>query len=171
MNTDQTGISKQTRIWRPNAIAGWSVLLTPIFGSWLTYLNWLALGETARAATSRYWLLGSILWIISSAILIDMEIDPAYLIVAIVAYVIFLLAWYLAENRMQHSYIRSRSRNGYAGRKWLKPLTIALCVFAVFQFGFWGIYASRISSSPKCSYEHTVGGVADYRTESWSFCW
>lgn len=171
MNTDQTAISKQTRIWRPNAIAGWSLLLTPIFGAWLTYLNWLTLGETERAATSRYWLSGSILWIISSALLVNMEIDPTYLVVTIVAHLIFLLAWYLTENRIQHSYIRSRSGNGYAQRRWLKPLTIALCVFVVFQLAFWGIYASRISNSPRCTYEHTVGGMADYRTETWTYCW
>jgi hypothetical protein len=100
-----------------------------------------------------------------------MEVDPEYLIVAVVAYVIFLMAWYLAENRIQHSYIRSRSGSGLGRRRWLKPLSIALCVFAVFQFAFWGTYASRLSHSPKCTYEHTVGNMADYRTESWNFCW
>jgi hypothetical protein len=171
MKTDQTGISEQIWVWRPNAIAGWSLLLTPIFGAWLTYLNWLTLGETDRAATSRYWLTGSMLWITSSAILVSMEVDPEYLIVAMVAYVIFLMAWYLAENRIQHSYIRSRSGNGLGRRRWLKPLSIALCIFAVFQLAFWGTYASRLSRSPKCTYEHTVGSMADYRTESWNFCW
>lgn len=173
MNTDRTGISKQSRVWRPNAIAGWSVLLTPIFGAWLTYLNWQDLGETGRAATSRYWLACSILWIAASGAMVIIAVEPEYLIGAAIAYVLFLMAWYLAENRIQHSYIRmkSRSHNGYAGRRWLMPLAIALGVFVVFQFAFWETYAGRVFSSPQCTHEHAVGNAADYRSEIWSYCW
>lgn len=171
MNADSTNVSKTTPIWNPNAIANWSLLLSPIFGAWLSYLNWQTLGEADKAATSRYWLAASILWITAIAIVISLAGNWTYRVAAIVGYILLLSAWYLAEGRKQNSYIKSRFSERYLKRGWQKPLTIALPLFMACQLVFWGIYAGMVSNAPQCTYEHTVGGIADYRTETWTLCW
>src|SRR5262245_17881361 len=42
-------------IWNPQAAAAWSIVLSPVFGSFLHMLNWRALGEENEAAKARGW--------------------------------------------------------------------------------------------------------------------
>ena len=171
MNVNSTYVSRKIPVWNPNSIANWSLLLSPIFGAWMSYLNWKALGETDRATASKYWLTGSISWIVSGTLVICITDSLVYRIGVVAGYVLMLLVWYWAENRNQNSYITSRLGGKYPRRSWFKPLAIALSIFLICQFAFWGVYASKLSSAPKCAYEHTVGSMADYRTESWNYCW
>ena len=48
-------------LWNPNAAANWSLLFSPIFGTWLHMLNWRALGEAERAESAKTWLMVSTL--------------------------------------------------------------------------------------------------------------
>lgn len=171
MNAESTDVSNQAPIWNPAAIANWSLLLSPIFGAWLTYLNWQALGVADKAATSRFWLAATILWVVAFAFIISLAGNWTYRMAVIVGYVLFLSTWYLAESRKQSNYIKSRLGKNYLKRGWQKPLTIALSLFVVCQLALWGIYASGVSNATQCTYEHTVGGIADYRTETWTYCW
>jgi len=42
-------------LWNPAAAASWSLIFSPIFGSWLQMKNWQALGESEKAAKARTW--------------------------------------------------------------------------------------------------------------------
>ena len=170
MNANSTIASNQPPIWNPNSIASWSLLFSPIFGAWLTYLNWQGLGEKDRAVTSRYWLAAFIIWMVATAAIVIVAYDPMYRMGVVVAYILMFLAWYLVENRTQNNFIKRKFRGKYLKRAWLKPLTVALSVYLVLQLALFGV-ASRVSTDPKCSYTHTVGGLADYRTETWGVCW
>ena len=43
-------------IWSPPAVVLWSFAFTPVLGACLQMLNWRALGEPDKAATSQVWL-------------------------------------------------------------------------------------------------------------------
>ena len=47
-------------IWNPNAAASWSLPFSPVFGAYLHMLNWRSLGEEAKAATARTWLIAGL---------------------------------------------------------------------------------------------------------------
>ena len=55
---------KQIKLWNPNAAANWSLLFTPIFGSYLQFRNWQALGKKDEADNARNWFIFSILFIL-----------------------------------------------------------------------------------------------------------
>ena len=47
-------------LWNPNAAANWCLIFTPAFGAFLNMLNWDALGEGERAASSKRWFAASL---------------------------------------------------------------------------------------------------------------
>lgn len=47
-------------LWRPSAVALWSLLFTPVFGSWLLMHNWRVLGQAHAARSARLWLFASL---------------------------------------------------------------------------------------------------------------
>lgn len=139
MNADSTTVSSQAKIWNPNAVANWSLLFTPIFGSWLTYLNWKALGEEGKAAASKYWLIGSIIFIVVAGVAINVVDNPKYGMGTIGAYFVLLLMWFWIENRTQNSYVKDKLSGGYQKQGWIKPLSIALAALVVWQLALSGM--------------------------------
>jgi hypothetical protein len=131
-------------IWNPGAAANWSLLFTPIFGSFLNELNWRELGEQALADQSRKWLyasIGLILCIVTARLLFaPTEVfDAAAKIVAIS----FVLLWYLVSSKPQVRYVKERFGDAYPRRRWGKPLLIAVVIsvtWLVFTF-FLGVLA------------------------------
>src|SRR5438552_4573164 len=55
-------------LWNPNAAASWSLLFSPIFGSYLHARNWEALDRPDKAASSRKWMVGSIIFFVVIAL-------------------------------------------------------------------------------------------------------
>lgn len=130
-------------LWNPGAAAGWSLLFTPIFGATVQMKNWQALGEPAKAAQSKLWVLGSIVFIALLMVLgnflpetkaVDYGIRGAGLGL--------LITWYNLSSRDQESYVAARFGTTYSRRRWGRPLlytvlgilgvfTIALAVFVV----------------------------------------
>lgn len=47
-------------LWRPSAVALWSLFFTPVFGSWLLMHNWRVLGQAHAARGARRWLFASL---------------------------------------------------------------------------------------------------------------
>ncbi len=43
-------------LWNPDAIASWSLLFTPVFGSYFVMKNWQSIGDTEKARTAQNWL-------------------------------------------------------------------------------------------------------------------
>ena len=48
-------------LWRPSAVAVWSLLFTPVFGSLLLMHAWHVLGPAHAVRPARHWLLASML--------------------------------------------------------------------------------------------------------------
>lgn len=141
VSTQETGTAPS--LWNPDALANWSLLFTPIFGTWLTYLNWQALGEAAYARRSKYWLIGSTVWVLSAAIIINVADNVSIGIGAIASYIILLLLWFFMENRKQNRYLVERFGKTYPRRGWLKPLAIAAAILVVWQLAIWAIWGNK----------------------------
>lgn len=47
-------------LWRPSAVAVWSLVFTPVFGSYLLMRNWQALGHQRAAGAARRSLFASL---------------------------------------------------------------------------------------------------------------
>ncbi len=157
--------SPKPLLWNPNAAANWSLLFTPIFGSYLNTKNWRELGETSRARSSHIWFWLSILIVIIGLFL------PAG--AAGVGFV-YLIVWYFAAGRKQAKFIKEKYGSDYNRRSWVKPLLVAVAliigffiVFAVLIGSYEDYRARSVSSitSPKpteASYESNAVEI-DYR--------
>lgn len=112
-------------LWNPNAAANWSLLFSPIFGSYLNTKNWREMGETKCAGTSNIWF-----WL-SIAILVLCFFAPSYRIGIGFWY---LVIWYFAAGRKQAKFVKEKYGDDYTHRSWGKPLGIAalLIIGAVF---------------------------------------
>jgi len=92
-------------------------------------LNWRALGEPQRAATSQKWFNAAIalgvLYTILPVVLPDLK--DADVKMGLVGWV-FLISWYLANARSQAKFVKEKYGTNYTKRPWGKALGIALLV-------------------------------------------
>lgn len=124
-------------IWNPNAAANWSLLFTPAFGALIHMKNWRALGEPARAATAKVWVIVSFVFLALVVLLGVVAPDSKPIDAASRGGgLILLIAWYAGSGREQARYVKSRFGNGYVRRGWGRPLMIAFAALvALFVIG------------------------------------
>jgi len=108
--------SVRPALWNPNAAANWSILLTPIFGSYLHHRNWLAMGQSGKAAASLKWC------IVLSCLLVaywafPFEKMPFPELMKRVQ-VILLLVWYFVSAKQQVRFVKEHHPGGYEKKKW-----------------------------------------------------
>jgi len=122
-------------LWRPSAVAVWSLVFTPAFGSWLLMHNWRALGQPQAAGRARNWLRASLLvlglQVLAGAINRRLNGDSplgAWLALA------WLGLWLLGAAWPQWLVVRRRYGRGYARRGWNGALGLAV----VIGVGCWG---------------------------------
>lgn len=101
-------------LWNPNAVANWSILFSPIFGSYLNARNWVELGEDKRAMSSKIWLYSGIIIMIICGFLPESIARGAGLW--------FLVIWYFTSGRKQTKYIKDKLNNEYQKKTWGKPI-------------------------------------------------
>ena len=83
-------------LWNPDAAANWSLLSTPVFGSWLHWRNWQALGETQRATKARNWFIAALVAMVASVMVaLSVATRVADLMGRAVS-IGFLIVWYYA---------------------------------------------------------------------------
>ncbi len=114
---DQPAGGPAPALWNPSAAGSWSILFTPIFGSYLMKRNWEAIGDEDKARGSRNWMILSILMLFVSALA---GIGLVYLIV-----------WYFVANRPQITYVKERWGSDYPRQPWGKPLGIAFVLWLI----------------------------------------
>ena len=111
-------------LWNPNAAASWSLLFTPIFGTWLHWRNWVALGEAERAGTARTWFIASVVLVVVS-ILISAGSGQRGSGVRILNFAV-LIGWYYAGAKPQVKYVAERFGDTYARQGWARPILSAI---------------------------------------------
>jgi len=122
-------------LWDPLATALWSLVLTPVFGSYLQMRNWQALAQPARARRAWLWMLG---WLAASVIgwlsaMIAGE-SPRTGGAIFVAELVLQLAWWAIPTREQFLYARDHLGGRYRRRSWAQPLFVAAAIIAATFF-------------------------------------
>jgi hypothetical protein len=131
-------------LWNPNAAACWSLLFTPVFGSWLQLYNWRALNRPDRTGPARAWLLASMIVFLVTFV-VSLLIQSSGNALRGFNFV-YLLVWYFASGRSQATYVRREFGKDYPRQGWWRPLLIAVAV----------VIATMILSN---IYEDVVGEV------------
>jgi len=135
-------------LWNPNAAANWSLLFSPIFGTWLHMLNWRALGETKRAESAKTWLM------VTTLLLVGLTLGGALMplsgLIGLRPFVSFalLVAWYFGSARPQAKWVGERYGGRYPRRGWTQPLLGAVVLWVAASILFaaaFGIGADLIA--------------------------
>lgn len=125
-------------LWRPSAVAAWSLLFTPVFGSWLLMHNWTVLGQAGAARSARRWLLASlaVLTVELLAVAITERVRGTTPLAQLIA-LAWLGLWLLAAAAPQWHLVRRRFGRRYARRGWNGALGMAaVCGVACWMAGF-----------------------------------
>lgn len=121
-------------LWRPSAVAAWSLLFTPVFGSWLLMHNWRVLGQPQAARRAHRWLLASMavlaLQLLAEAI--NERVNGTTPLAQLIG-MAWLGLWLLAAAAPQWQLVRQRFGRRYARRGWNGALAAAV----VFGLGCW----------------------------------
>lgn len=134
-------------LWNPGAAAGWSLLFSPIFGAYLHARNWEALGQPDKAATSRKWMWGSVVFfvvlLITSFFVPDSKLADA---LGRVGGLVLLVSWYYNLGKTQRAHVAARFGQDYPRRGWGKPLLAALGFILLFVVvaGFVGVIVGSL---------------------------
>ena len=136
-------------LWNPNAAVNWSLLFTPIFGTWLHMLNWQALGETERAESAKTWLLLSSLMLVGLNVVgVLVRIVGFAQVTGLVSFVL-LLTWYFASARAQARWVAERYGDRYPRKGWWQPLLGAVVLCAANSFAIVFVAAISLTLMPQ----------------------
>lgn len=118
-----------TALWNPNAAANWSLLFSPAFGAWLHMLNWRALGEPEKAARSKGWVIGVLIYYIA------IGLAGAFFDVGRGTQsfgLVILFVWYFSSGRAQARFVKERYGTAYPRRPWRKALLMAVGAYVAY---------------------------------------
>lgn len=120
-------------LWNPDAAACWSLVFTPLFGTYLLIRNWEALGEQKRALQACWWFAACL-----AALIVNVYASLARHASSPIqtAYIILLLVWYIAVASPQERFIRERFGTDYARRSWNIALPCALVLLIAYVLGY-----------------------------------
>jgi hypothetical protein len=114
-------------LWRPSAVAAWSLFFTPVFGSWLLMHNWRVLGQAQAARAAQRWLLASMLVLglelLASAVSARVNGNAPFAQWLALAW---LGLWLLGAAAPQWRLVRRRFGRRYARRGWNGALGVAV---------------------------------------------
>lgn len=124
----------ESAIWNPNAAANWSLVFSPAFGSYIQMLNWRALGEPEKAASSQKWFYVSLgMLVVYLCMGIFMDDSKAADGAARGLGLLLLLVWYFSSGRAQIKYVKEKLGTSYTKKSWGKALLIGIgAIFGYF---------------------------------------
>lgn len=121
-------------LWNPDAAAKWSLLFSPLFGACLHMLNWRALGDDARAAANRQWMIGvAVFFVLLIALSVVLPESKSADLLGRFGGLAVLLTWYFTLGKTQTAHVRERFGDQYPRKSWLLPLAAGVAgVMALF---------------------------------------
>lgn len=146
----------ESAIWDPNSTVNWSFVLTPVFGSYLQMLNWQALDEPEKAASSQKWFYASLGMVAFGLIMLFLSLllkDAGPREMAAGLGLIYIFAWYFFSARPQAKYVKERFGSHYARKSWSQALLIGFAINITLGFSFYTLL--WLKTSPKTSSEIT----------------
>lgn len=127
---------KQFELWNPNATANWSLLFTPIFGSYLQMKNWQALGEIKEANIAKNWLIFTLVFILFINFLpyiANADPEQSSTLSRGLGFW-YIIIWYFAYARKQPKYVKQKLNDNYQKKSWLIPLVSATIILFIVTF-------------------------------------
>lgn len=110
-------------LWNPNAAANWSLLLSPVFGSVLHFLNWGRLGRADEQLKSMLWMLVSLAVLVASVMVpAEHSMTMRYVMLGV------LLGWYFAHAKKQVAEVQARFGKDYPRRSMLMAVLLGFVV-------------------------------------------
>ena len=109
-------------LWNPNVAGLWSLIFSPIFGTWLHARNWKTLQETEKYQKSMMWFYGCTAVSIASFLL------PAQPPAALG--ILLLVVWWLMAGQEQHKYVKEKYPD-YRKKRWGMPLSTAVLILFI----------------------------------------
>ena len=128
---------ERSAVWNPDAAAGWSLIFTPAFGSYIQMLNWKTLSEPEKAASAKTWFYISI-WVLlanlaSSLVALFWEVNSRTADVVLgFAPLVCLYVWWISTGRWQGIYLREKFGARYSRKPWGKPLLLGIGAYIIF---------------------------------------
>lgn len=110
-------------LWNPSALANWSILLTPLFGSYFVAENYKAIGQEKEAKGAMVWLYIGVA-IMVSIFFVELFNLSSYFRKIMPAYFVYLMSWYFLSARKQQRCIVSEYGKDYERQPWMRVLAI-----------------------------------------------
>jgi hypothetical protein len=123
-------VIEQPELWNPNVAGLWSLIFSPIFGTWLHARNWKTLQETEKYKKTMMWLYGSI---VGSVVTFFLPTQPS-----IALSMILLVSWWLTAGQEQYRYVKIKYPD-YRKKRWGTPLSIAVLVLFILSLIFLAV--------------------------------
>ena len=131
---DDKETAERLSLWNPRSACNWSVLFTPVFGSYILSKNWLVLGDEQKAKNSMTWFYISIVYLL---IIPFVTIPPPFGRLGPLG---LILVWYLTSGKHQMEYVSSNTPD-YEHKSWSKALSVGACALVLY-FGIIFGYAA-----------------------------
>lgn len=116
-------------LWNPNALVNWSLLLTPLFGSYLVARNYKAMYKPDQEKKAMEWFYIGIAVLLSAFLLAPFGLFS----VSMAIYIGYLFSWYFMSARKQCSAVLSEFGKNYDRQPWGKVLSIGIALNIVWQ--------------------------------------
>lgn len=116
-------------LWNPNALVNWSLLLTPLFGSYLVARNYKAMYKPDQEKKAMEWFYIGIAVLLSAFLLAPFGLFG----VSMAIYIGYLFSWYFMSARKQSSAVLSEFGKNYDRQPWGKVLSIGIALNVVWQ--------------------------------------
>lgn len=116
-------------LWNPTGLANWSLLLTPLFGSYLVAENYKAMGKPTEAKEAMGWFYRGIAVLLLALLLSS----TSFFGIALLSYLIYLVSWNFKSARKQSHVILSEYGKDYERQPWGKVLAIGIAAMVVWQ--------------------------------------
>lgn len=122
----QADAAMSIKIWNPSNTANLSLLFTPLFGAYLHYRNWQAMGEHEQARAAMKWVIASVAVLVVTTLgaYADKNLSAIWLIQ--------LFAWYFASAKKQIKYVNEHKEMSYTQSSLAKPALIALSILLAY---------------------------------------
>ncbi|HCI54257.1 MAG TPA: hypothetical protein DE312_13225 [Gallionella sp.] len=116
-------------LWNPNALANWSLLLSPLFGAYLVAENYKAMEKASDAKKAMEWFYIGSAVLLSTFLLVPFGLFGASMVI----YIGYLFSWYFMSARRQNSAVLLKYGKSYERRPWGKVLVIGIAANVVWQ--------------------------------------
>lgn len=137
-------------IWNPTVAANWSLLLSPVFGAYLHYRNWLVIGEQNKSHAAKSWIAVTLLVFTVTQFLYIAEKIEAHSLFSVNFFI--TASWWFLVGRSQARYVNVNFGKDYLRRPWTLAIITGFCVSFIYLLIIFAIS----SSFPEKESKHTL---------------